>query len=241
MIELHQLRKTYAGGVVALDGVDLTVAAGEVFGVVGRSGAGKSTLLRTVNLLERPDSGTVRVAGQDLTALPAARLRAARHRIGMIFQHFNLLRGRTVAANVALPLTLAGVARAQRRGRVAELLDLVGLADKATEYPARLSGGQRQRVAIARALATRPDVLLSDEATSALDPYTTVEVLDLLRDLNQRLGLTVLLITHDLGVVDRICDRVGVLSEGRLLEAGPVADLAANPASALSKLREAVR
>ncbi|MEU8002178.1 methionine ABC transporter ATP-binding protein [Catellatospora sp. NPDC049111] len=222
----------------ALDGVDLHVAPGEVYGVVGRSGAGKSTLLRAVNLLERPDSGTVRVAGQELTALAPRELRAARRRIGMIFQQFHLLSARTVAGNVALPLELAGVSRA---GRVRELLDLVGLADRAGEHPSRLSGGQRQRVAIARALATDPPVLLCDEATSALDPYTTVEILQLLRDLNRRLGLTILLITHDLGVVQRICDRAGVLEAGRLVESGPVAGLLGQPESALSALAQAVR
>ncbi len=241
MIDLHQLRKTYPGGVVALDGVDLHVAAGEVYGVVGRSGAGKSTLLRAVNLLERPDSGTVRVDGRDLTALAPAELRAARRRIGMIFQQFRLLSGRTVAGNVALPLELAGVPRPARAGRVSELLDLVGLSGKAAEYPARLSGGQRQRVAIARALATDPAVLLCDEATSALDPHTTVGILALLRDLNRRLGLTILLITHDLGVVERICDRAGVLDAGRLVETGPVGELLARPGSALSELALAVR
>lgn len=241
MIELHRLRKTYPGGVAALDGVDLHVAQGEIYGVVGRSGAGKSTLLRAVNLLERPDSGTVRVAGQELTALAPGELRAARRRIGMIFQQFHLLSARTVAGNVALPLELAGVARSQRAGRVRELLDLVGLAGKAGEHPARLSGGQRQRVAIARALATDPAVLLCDEATSALDPYTTVEILHLLRDLNRRLGLTILLITHDLGVVERICDRAGVLDAGRLVESGPVGGLLGEPGSALSALAQAVR
>ncbi|WP_275412002.1 methionine ABC transporter ATP-binding protein [Catellatospora coxensis] len=235
------MRKIYPGGVTALDGVDLHVAPGEVYGVVGRSGAGKSTLLRAVNLLERPDSGTVRVAGQDLTALAPRELRSARRRIGMIFQQFHLLSARTVAGNVALPLELAGAPRAARAGRVRELLDLVGLADRAGEHPGRLSGGQRQRVAIARALATDPAVLLCDEATSALDPYTTVEILQLLRDLNRRLGLTILLITHDLGVVQRICDRAGVLEAGRLVESGPVAGLLGQPESALSALAQAVR
>lgn len=241
MIELRQLRRTFPGGVTALDGVDLTVAPGEIYGVVGRSGAGKSTLLRTVNLLERPDSGTVRVDGQELTTLAPAQLRATRRRIGMIFQHFHLLRGRTVADNIALPLELAGVPRARRAARVAELLDVVRLSDKAREYPSRLSGGQRQRVAIARALATDPAVLLSDEATSALDAYTTVEVLDLLRDLNRDLGLTILLITHDLGVIERICHRAAVLDAGRLVESGPVGELLSTPGSALGRLREAVR
>ena len=237
MIEITNLRKVYepADGdpVIALDGVNLSVAKSTVYGVLGRSGAGKSTLIRCVNLLERPTSGTVTVAGAELTALSGAELRAARRRIGMVFQHFNLLANRTVAGNVALPLEIAGTPRQERAERVAELLDLVGLADKARAYPAQLSGGQRQRVAIARALANRPHVLLSDEATSALDPRTTAEILDLLRRLADDLGLTILLITHDLGVVRRICDAAAVLEAGRVVESGPVADLLARPDSYL--------
>ncbi|MEV0645818.1 ATP-binding cassette domain-containing protein [Phytomonospora sp. NPDC050363] len=234
MIELSEVRKKYRD-TTALDGVDLTVGKGEVFGVLGRSGAGKSTLLRTVNALERPDSGSVKVAGTEITALGGAELRAARSRIGMVFQHFHLLRNKTVAANVALPLRIAGKSRADRKPRVRELLDVVGLSDKADAYPAQLSGGQRQRVAIARALAAEPDVLLSDEATSALDQQTTVEILDLLRRLNRDLGLTILLITHELQVVTRICDSAAILRAGRVVETGKVVDLLAEPGSELGR------
>ncbi len=193
MILIQDVYKTYSAGeqsVEALQGVTLHVAKGEIFGVVGPSGAGKSTLIRCVNLLERPTSGSIRVNGQELTALTPAELRAARQRIGMIFQHFNLLSSRTVAGNVAFPLEITNLDPAQRAERVRELLALVGLSDKANAYPAQLSGGQKQRVGIARALATQPDVLLCDEATSALDPQNTSAILELLRDLNRRLGLT---------------------------------------------------
>ena len=237
MIRLSEVSKTYprrGGDVVALADVSLEVARGEVCGVVGQSGAGKSTLLRCVNLLERPTSGRVEIGGVDLTALPPAALRAARRRVGTIFQQFALLASRTAADNVALPLELAGLPRAQRRDRVGELLDLVGLADRADAYPGQLSGGQQQRVGIARALATEPDVLLCDEATSALDPDTTDQILDLLRDLNRRLGLTVLLITHEMHVVERICDRAVLLTDGQVVESGRVADLLGQPASALA-------
>ncbi|KXK60680.1 methionine ABC transporter ATP-binding protein [Micromonospora rosaria] len=237
MIELDGLRRTYRAkgrSVVAVDGVSLSVRAGEVFGVVGRSGAGKSTLLRCVNLLERPDEGSVTVDGVELTALGGARLRAARQRTGMVHQHFALLSSRTAAGNVAFALEVMGVPRAERARRVAELLDLVGLTDRADAYPAQLSGGQKQRVGIARALAGRPKVLLSDEATSALDPETTRSILGLLRDLNQRLGLTILLITHEMDVVKRLCDSVAVMRDGRVTEAGPVTELIARPGSELA-------
>ncbi|ACZ38904.1 methionine ABC transporter ATP-binding protein [Sphaerobacter thermophilus] len=237
MIEIENLRKEYRQRdrtVVALDGVSLTVRPGEIFGVVGQSGAGKSTLIRCVNLLERPTSGVVRVNGQDMTRLRGAELRRARQRIGMIFQHFNLLSSRTVAENVALPLEVMGYPRRERQRRVAELLALVGLEDRADAYPAQLSGGQKQRVGIARALAAEPAVLLSDEATSALDPETTQSILALLRDLNQRLGLTILLITHEMGVVKEICHRVAVLEAGRIVESGTVAELASRPGSHLA-------
>ncbi|GLW11368.1 methionine import ATP-binding protein MetN [Microtetraspora sp. NBRC 13810] len=219
---------------VALDGVDLDVREGEIFGVLGQSGAGKSTLLRCVNLLERPTSGVVTVDGQDLTGLGGAELRRARQRIGMIHQHFALLSSRTVAANVAFPLEVAKVPRADRRARVAELLELVGLADKADAYPAQLSGGQKQRVGIARALAGRPKVLLSDEATSALDPGTTQSILALLRRLNADLGLTILLITHEMQVIKSVCDSAAVMGAGRVLESGRVHDLIARPGSLLT-------
>lgn len=226
--------------VTALDGVDLHVREGEVYGVIGQSGAGKSSLIRCVNLLERPTAGTVTVAGQDLTALagrgPRAgrELRQARSRIGMVFQHFNLLSSRTVQDNVELPLEILGKTGKERSRKALELLDLVGLADKAKAYPAQLSGGQKQRVGIARALAGDPKVLLSDEATSALDPETTRSILQLLRDLNRQLGLTVLLITHEMDVVKSICDSAALMEKGRLVESGTVSDLLATPGSELA-------
>ena len=226
MIELVEVRKTFAGsGGAALDNLSLSVARGEVFGVIGRSGAGKSTLIRLINALETPSSGRVEVEGVDVAHLPAAELRAMRRRIGMIFQHFGLLSSRTVAANVAFPLKLAGAGAAEREAKVAQLLARVGLGDHADKYPAQLSGGQKQRVGIARALATGPDILLCDEATSALDPETTRSVLALLRELNQELGLTIVLITHEMEVVRAACDRVAVLESGRVVETGTVADI----------------
>ncbi|TLN18303.1 ATP-binding cassette domain-containing protein [bacterium] len=238
MISIQNVYKTYTGGeqtVEALQGVSLEVAKGEIYGVVGPSGAGKSTLIRCVNLLERPTSGSIRVNHQELTALPPAGLRQARQRIGMIFQHFNLLNSRTVAGNVAFPLEITGMDTAARADRVRELLALVGLSDKANAYPAQLSGGQKQRVGIARALATQPDVLLSDEATSALDPQNTSAILDLLRDLNRRLGLTILLITHEMNVVRQICDQAAVMADGKIIEQGSVAALAARPETLISR------
>jgi D-methionine transport system ATP-binding protein len=238
VIEISGLRKTYrskAGAVVAVDGVDLTVGEGEVYGVLGRSGAGKSTLLRCVNMLERPDAGTVTVGGVELTGLGGKQLRLARHNIGMIHQHFALLSSRTVAGNVAFALEVTGVPRAERKARVAELLELVGLTERAQAYPAQLSGGQKQRVGIARALAARPKVLLSDEATSALDPETTESILRLLLDLNKRLGLTILLITHEMTVVKRICTSAAVMRDGKFVESGPVADLLRQPGSELAR------
>ncbi|WP_345647519.1 methionine ABC transporter ATP-binding protein [Streptomyces siamensis] len=226
--------------VVALDGVDLHVREGEVYGVIGQSGAGKSSLIRCVNLLERPTSGTVTVAGQDLTALagrgPRAgkELRQARSGIGMVFQHFNLLSSRTVQDNIELPLEILGVSGRERSRKALELLDLVGLSDKAKAYPAQLSGGQKQRVGIARALAGDPKVLLSDEATSALDPETTRSILQLLRDLNRQLGLTVLLITHEMDVVKSICDSAALMEKGRIVESGTVSELLATPGSELA-------
>ncbi|MEU5882167.1 ATP-binding cassette domain-containing protein [Spirillospora sp. NPDC047279] len=238
MIQIEKLRKVYrtrGREVAAVDGVDLDVREGEIFGVLGRSGAGKSTLLRCVNLLERPDAGGVVVDGQDLLGLSGGALRKARQGIGMIHQHFGLLSSRTVAGNVAFPLEVMGVPRAERAERVAELLDLVGLTEHADAYPAQISGGQKQRVGIARALAGRPKVLLSDEATSALDPETTASILELLRDLNRRLGLTVLLITHEMDVVKRICDSAAIMREGRVVESGKVRDLLLKPGSELAR------
>ncbi len=235
MVDLQAVSKTYRGAAPALDGVSLQVRPGEIFGIVGRSGAGKSTLLRCVNLLERPDTGRVIVAGQDLLALDAAGLRRARSGIGMVFQHFNLLGSRTVAANIALPLAINGTDWARQHARVAELLDLVGLTGRGGAYPRQLSGGQKQRVGIARALATHPQVLLCDEATSALDPETTGAILRLIRELRDRLALTVLLITHEMAVVKALCDRVAVLDRGRVAEEGTVFGVFTRPRSATAR------
>jgi D-methionine transport system ATP-binding protein len=235
VIDLIDIHKRFAGSSgAALNGVSLSVARGEVFGVIGPSGAGKSTLIRLLNALELPSSGRVVIDGVDLAALSAAELRALRRRIGMIFQNFGLLSSRTVAENVAFPLKLGGLHRRERAAKVAALLDRVGLSDHADKYPAHLSGGQKQRVGIARALATDPDILLCDEATSALDPQTTRTVLDLLRSLNRDLGLTIVLITHEMDVVRAVCDRVAVLEHGAIVESGRVADIfaqAAHPAT----------
>ncbi|WP_084958540.1 methionine ABC transporter ATP-binding protein [Thermoactinospora rubra] len=234
MIQACGLRKVY-GSTVALDGVGLHVRQGEIFGVLGQSGAGKSTLLRCVNLLERPDAGTVTVDGQELTALGQRELNRARRRIGMVHQHFALLSSRTVAGNVAFPLEVMGVPRAERRRRVAELLELVGLEGRGKDHPRQLSGGQKQRVGIARALAGNPSVLLSDEATSALDPGTTESVLALLRRLNRELGLTILLITHEMNVVKSICDSVAIMARGRIEESGSITELLRTPGSRLAR------
>ncbi|XXT15687.1 ATP-binding cassette domain-containing protein [Sorangium sp. So ce429] len=239
MIELRDISKVYRQGkreVRALDGVSLRVAPGEVLGVLGHSGAGKSTLIRCVNLLERPTAGEVRVEGRDMLALDPRELRHARQGIGMIFQHFNLFSSQTVAGNIAYPLAIAGWPPGRVHERVEELLALVGLSDKAQAYPAQLSGGQKQRVGIARALAPRPRVLLSDEATSALDPETTRSVLGLLRDINRQLGLTILLITHQMEVLKEICHSAAVLERGRVVEQGKVIDLLARPGTRLNAL-----
>ncbi|HWI52563.1 MAG TPA: ATP-binding cassette domain-containing protein [Symbiobacteriaceae bacterium] len=235
MIELRGLTKRY-GELTALADVSLTVPRGEIFGVLGQSGAGKSTLIRCVNLLERPTRGDVVVGGKNLMDLNPEELRQERQRIGMIFQHFHLFSSRTVAANVAYPLEVAGRPARQIRERVSELLELVGLTDKARVYPSQLSGGQKQRVGIARALAAGPKILLSDEATSALDPETTRSVLGLLREINRELGLTILLITHQMDVVREICDSVAILERGRLVEQGKVVDLIGTPGSRLHDL-----
>jgi D-methionine transport system ATP-binding protein len=232
LIEIEGLIKTYGRGegrVEALRGVDLTVEEGEIFGVVGLSGAGKSTFIRCLNRLEKPTEGRVLVGGRDLTLLSEVELREARRGIGMIFQSFNLLSSRTVAGNVAFPLEAAGRSRWDVRTRVAELLELVGLSDKAETYPSQLSGGQKQRVGIARALANNPSILLCDEATSALDPQTTRSILALIADLKKRLGLTVVLITHEMKVITEICDRVAVMEDGRLVEIGPVLEVFTAP------------
>ena len=223
------------GTTPALRDISLTVPQGEIVGLIGRSGAGKSTLIRVLNGLDKPQSGRVVIAGQDITDLTETQLQPIRRRIGMIFQHFNLLSAKTVAENVALPLKIAGVPAPERAARVAELLDLVGLADKAGAYPSALSGGQKQRVGIARALAPRPVLLLSDEATSALDPETTGAILDLLQKVNRDLGLTILMITHEIEVVRQIATRVVVLDQGAVVEEGPVARLLASPRHAVTR------
>jgi len=238
MISLSSVTKTFgaaANTVRALDDVSLDVDRGEIFGVIGQSGAGKSTLIRAVNLLERPDSGTVTVADRELTALSDRDLLHARREIGMVFQQFNLLDSRTVRGNVELALEVLGVNRRERASRTNEILELVGLEHKAQQYPAQLSGGQKQRVGIARALASRPRVLLSDEATSALDPETTDSILQLLRRLNRELGLTILLITHEMDVAKSICDSAALMSGGRILEQGRLVDLLAKPGSQLAR------
>lgn len=238
MIEIRDLTKTFhaeGGPVHVLKGISLAIPKGEVFGVIGRSGAGKSTLVRCINLLERPTSGQVVVEGRELTALRGRALREARHAIGMIFQHFNLLSSRTALDNVALPLELAGRSRADARAAAAPLLALVGLAGKHGRYPAELSGGEKQRVGIARALASEPSVLLCDEATSALDPETTQAILALLRDINRKLGLTIVLITHEMPVIKEICDRVAVLEHGEIVELGPVFDVFTAPTAEVTR------
>ncbi len=228
-VSKHYVRPGAAGPVVAVDDVTLSVERGEILAVVGYSGAGKSTLVRLINALERPTSGTVRVAGKELTAMSERQLRGERAKIGMIFQRFNLFRSRSVAGNVEYPLKVAGMDKAQRDARVAELLDFVGLLERAHAYPEQLSGGQQQRVGIARALATSPPLLLADEATSALDPETTTEVLNLLRRVNRDLGVTTVVITHEMHAVRQIADRVAVMESGRVVEVGDVYDLFAHP------------
>ena len=234
IVQLSAVERRF-GNVIALDGVDLDVAGGEVFGIIGRSGAGKSTLVRTINALERIDGGRVTVGGEDISSLDEAGLNRVRRGIGMIFQHFNLLSAKTVAENVELPLKLAGRPRAERAAAVARMLGLVGLEDKAAVYPAQLSGGQKQRVGIARALVAGPGLLLSDEATSALDPETTLAILRLLKDLNRTLGVTIVLITHEMSVIREICDRVAVLDRGRIVEQGPVWQVFARPQAEITK------
>lgn len=238
MIKLSNITKVFQQGnqkIQALNNVSLHVPGGQIYGVIGSSGAGKSTLIRCVNLLERPTQGNVLVNGQDLTALSESQLTKARRHIGMIFQHFNLLSSRTVFGNVALPLELDNMPRVEINRRVTELLNLVGLSDKHDAWPANLSGGQKQRVAIARALASNPKVLLCDEATSALDPATTRAILELLKDINRRLGLTILLITHEMDVVKRICDCVAVISNGELIEQDTVGEVFSHPKTPLAQ------
>lgn len=238
MITLENITKTYSHhgrSINALDDVTLTIERGEIYGIVGQSGAGKSTLVRCINLLEIPTRGVVTVDNREITALSASELLAARHDMGMIFQHFNLLSSRTVYANVALPLELAGKSKAEIAEKVNPLLELTGLSDKDKHYPAQLSGGQKQRVAIARALSSEPQVLLSDEATSALDPKTTESILTLLQDINRQLGVTIVIITHEMDVVKAICDKVALLENGKLVEVAEVDNFFAAPQSELGR------
>ncbi len=238
MITLTNIHKVFNTGkqeVAALNGVDLNIAAGEIYGIIGLSGAGKSTLVRCINMLEQPTRGEVIVGGQNFTRLNARELRMARRKIGMIFQHFNLLWSRTVFGNVAFPLEIAGVSKEKIKTKADELLQLVGLEDKAASYPSQLSGGQKQRVGIARALANDPTVLLCDEATSALDPDTTGAILKLLKDINKKLNLTIVVITHEMHVIKEICDRVAVIDDGKVVEKGPVIDVFTSPKSAVTR------
>ena len=235
MIRIEALTKTYAvpGGTVdALKGIDLEIRQGEIFGIIGMSGAGKSTLIRCMNLLERPTSGTIQIDGQDVTGLSKKALRQMRHSVGMIFQQFNLLMQTTVEKNIAFPLEITGVDKAQCAKRVKELLEIVGLSDKADAYPAQLSGGQKQRVAIARALAANPKVLLCDEATSALDPMTTDSILELLKRINQQMGITIVVITHEMEVIRKICHRVAIIDGGVIAEQGEVTEIFTAPKTA---------
>ncbi|MCC8048329.1 MAG: ATP-binding cassette domain-containing protein [Oscillospiraceae bacterium] len=234
MIEIQNLSKTFSvsgGEVQALKNISLTINDGDIFGIIGMSGAGKSTLVRCINMLERPTEGHVIINGRDMAALSDTELRAERRNIAMIFQSFNLLMQRSCLRNVCFPLELAGMKRAEAKKRAMELLELVGLPDKARSYPAQLSGGQQQRVAIARALATDPKVLLCDEATSALDPNTTHSILQLIKDINEKLGITVVIITHQMSVVEEICDHVAILDGGEVAEQGAVGTVFSSPKS----------
>ena len=238
IIEIRGLRKTFGQGeaaVTALDGIDLSIEKGEIYGIIGLSGAGKSTLVRCMNLLEKPTEGTVRVDGQDITALSPAQLRKARQSISMIFQGFNLLMQRNALDNICFPLELSGTPRKEAVARARELLKVVGLEGREGAYPAQLSGGQKQRVAIARALATNPKVLLCDEATSALDPTTTQSILALLQELNRTLGVTVVIITHEMKVVEQICGRVAILAESHVVEEGKVSEVFRHPKTAAAR------
>ncbi|HJB04767.1 MAG TPA: methionine ABC transporter ATP-binding protein [Candidatus Merdibacter merdigallinarum] len=238
MITLEHVSKTFttkSGYVHAVRDVSLQIDEGEIYGIIGFSGAGKSTLVRCINLLERPEAGNVTVDGRELLKLDASQLRESRKKIGMIFQHFNLMRLRTVAQNVAFPLKKSGLSKEEIARKVKELLELVDLSEKANVYPSQLSGGQKQRVAIARALANDPKVLLCDEATSALDPQTTHSILKLIKDINQKLNLTVVLITHEMGVVKEICDRVAVMEDGRVVEEGSIVDIFTHPQAKMTK------
>ena len=239
MIRVRQLRKVYDGtgnqGVTALENVNLDIGRGDVFGIIGPSGAGKSTLLRCINMLEKPSSGSIYIDDTEITGLTKRDLRAVRRQVGMVFQHFNLLSSRTVYRNIAFPMEISGTPKTEIDKRVQELLDLVGLQDKARAYPSQLSGGQKQRVGIARALANRPKVLLCDEATSALDPRTTRSVLELLKSINKQFGITILMVTHEMQVIKQVCNRVAVIENGRVVEQGSVQDLFTRPGTEITK------
>ncbi len=238
MIKIENLTKTFKtidGEVNALTDVNLSINDGDIYGIIGMSGAGKSTLVRCINMLERPSLGRVVINGNDMSSLTPSELRAMRRKVTMIFQSFNLLMQRTCLKNICFPLELSGVSKADAKKRALELLEIVGLPDKANAYPAQLSGGQMQRIAIARALATNPEVLLCDEATSALDPNTTHSILELIKDINKRLGITVIIITHQMSVVEEICNRVAILDDGFVVEEGLVSDVFSMPKSRAAK------
>lgn len=238
MIQLEHISKSFvtaSGTVHAVQDVNLQIGEEEIFGIIGFSGAGKSTLVRCINLLERPTEGRVIVDGEDLTAMDLKKLREVRKKIGMIFQHFNLMRSRTVFQNIAFPLKKSGLPKAEKEKKIESLLELVGLSDKKDAYPSQLSGGQKQRVAIARALANDPKVLLCDEATSALDPQTTQSILKLLKQVNETLGITIVLITHEMAVVKDICDRVAIMEQGRVVEEGDTVSVFSHPKEAMTK------
>lgn len=236
LVNISKVYKAKEGDVLALNNVSLDIDKGEIYGVMGVSGAGKSTLIRCINLLERPTFGHVWVNGVNLTDLTSSKLRAERKNIGMIFQNYNLLSSRNVFDNIAYPLELSGVKSEEKNKRVEELLSLVDLSDKKNHYPSQLSGGQRQRVAIARALSTNPQILLSDESTSALDPITSRSILSLLKDINKRLGVTILLITHQMEVIEQICDKVAVINDGSIIEEGYVDKVFSSPQRSYTKL-----
>lgn len=238
MIKLTDVNKRFgtdSNGITAVDNVNLTIEDGEIFGVIGYSGAGKSTLIRLLNGLEKPTSGEISIAGHELSTITAKELREARQKISMVFQHFNLLWSRTVRENIAFPLEIAGVSKTDRERKVSELIELVGLKGREDAYPSQLSGGQKQRVGIARALSNDPQVLLCDEATSALDPETTDSILDLLTDINDKLGLTIVLITHEMHVIRKICHRVAVMEAGKVVEIGNVLDVFQSPKEQITK------
>ena len=238
MIALNHIKKifdTSAGRVTAVDSVNLSIRKGEIFGIIGYSGAGKSTLIRMLNLLERPTEGTVTIDGKDLTKISSKELRLARQQIGMVFQHFNLLWSRTVFENIAFSLEIAGAKKEEIKPRVLELIQLVGLSGKEDNYPSQLSGGQKQRIGIARALANNPKVLLCDEATSALDPQTTDEILDLLVQINKKYNLTIVLITHEMHVIQKICHHVAIMENGKIVEQGDVLNVFTNPRHAVTE------